>query len=472
MVKAPVSTAKEATVSDDGETIWYRRTATAIFAAAVASCGLCLAGCSRAPAQAPAAAAIKVVVSRPVEREIADYADFTARLAAVESVEIRARVPGFLERREFEEGAIVHKGDVLYVLDQRPYIAEADRARAQLEQSKASLEQANAQLVQSEAQVDKDTASLTYQRKRLDRTKRLVSGKYITQEELDQHQSDTRQTDAALEASKALVGSSRAAVATAKAAVQAAEAALATAELNLEYTTMIAPISGRIGRSMVTEGNLVQPSHQANGTLLATLVSVDPIYVYFDVDERTIQHVRQSIRDGKMSESKADIPVWLGLATEDDFPHRGVIDFVDNQINANTGTLRVRGVFANADQALSPGFFARVRVPIGQPRDGLLVSDRALDNDQGQKVVYVVDKKNEVDSRPVRVGALHDGLRAIEAGLKPGEQVIVSGIQQVRPGIIVEPKVVEMPVSANRGWRPRPAAAKEIELAEMNQADH
>jgi RND family efflux transporter MFP subunit len=411
---------------------------------------LAVTGCSRATAQPTAAAPVTVTVSKPVEREVADYADFTARLAAVKSVEIRARVPGYIETVNFKEGAIVKKGDVLYVLDQRPYVAEVDRARAQLEQSKASLNQAIAQLSQAEAQVDKGAANLTYQRKRLDRSKQLAPRKYITQEELDQYQSDTDQTEADLAASKAQVGSSRAAVGTAKAAVQAAEAALATAELNLEYTTVIAPISGRISRTQVTEGNLVQAGDQASGTLLTTLVSIDRIYVYFDVDERTIQRVRQLQRDGKMSNSRTDVPVSLGLATEEGFPHQGTINFVDNQVNAKTGTLRVRGVFANADESLSPGFFARVRVSVGPPHQALLVTDRALDNDQGQRIVYVLDDNNEVDSRPVRIGALHDGLRAIEDGLKPGEQVIVSGIQQVRPGVTVEPKLVDMPAVGSR----------------------
>jgi len=426
---------------------------------------LAVTGCSRATAQPTAAAPVTVTVSKPVEREVADYADFTARLAAVKSVEIRARVPGYIETVNFKEGAIVKKGDVLYVLDQRPYVAEVDRARAQLEQSKASLNQAIAQLTQAEAQVDKGAANLTYQRKRLDRSKQLAPGKYITQEELDQYQSDTDQTGADLAASKAQVGSSRAAVGTAKAAVQAAEAALATAELNLEYTTVVAPISGRISRTQVTEGNLVQAGDQASGTLLTTLVSIDRIYVYFDVDERTIQHVRQLQRDGKMSNSRTDVPVSLGLATEEGFPHQGTINFVDNQVNAKTGTLRVRGVFANADDSLSPGFFARVRVSVGPPHQALLVTDRALDNDQGQRIVYVLDDNNEVDSRPVRIGALHDGLRAIEDGLKPGEQVIVSGIQQVRPGVTVEPKFVDMPVPSIKDRQLRPSAATKMDLA-------
>ena len=198
-------------------------------------------------------------------------------------------------------------------------------------------------------------------------------------------------------------------------------------------------------------GNLVQAGDQTGGTLLTTIVSVDPMYAYFDVDEHTVLRVRQLIREGKAESARdGELPVWLGLANEEGFPHQGTINFVDNQVNPKTGTLRVRGVFPNKDEALSPGYFARVRVPIGRPHKALLVTDRALDTDQGQKVVYVVDEDNEVVSRPVRLGALHDGLREITDGLKPGERVIVNGLQQVRPGITVEPKLVDMPASKAR----------------------
>jgi RND family efflux transporter MFP subunit len=193
-------------------------------------------------------------------------------------------------------------------------------------------------------------------------------------------------------------------------------------------------------------GNLIQSGDQGGGTVLTTLVSVDPMYVYFDMDERTVLRVRQLIREGKASSSReAAWPVALGLANDEGFPHRGTIDFEDNQVNPKTGTLRVRGVFPNEDELLSPGLFARVRVPIGRAHRALLVTDRAIDTDQGQKVLYVVNGKKEVVSRPVRLGALHDGLREITEGLEAGERVIVSGLQQVRPGLTVEPKLADMP---------------------------
>ncbi len=193
-------------------------------------------------------------------------------------------------------------------------------------------------------------------------------------------------------------------------------------------------------------GNLIQSGDQGGGTLLTTIVSVDPMYAYFDVDEHTVLRVRQLIREGKADSPRdGGYPVSLGLANEEGFPHQGTINFVDNQVNPKTGTIRLRGVFPNKDQVLSPGLFARVRMPIGRPHQALLVSERALDTDQGQKILYVVNDKNEVASRPVRLGALHDGLREIADGLKPGERVIVDGLQHVRPGVTVEPKLVDMP---------------------------
>ena len=222
-------------------------------------------------------------------------------------------------------------------------------------------------------------------------------------------------------------------------------------DLIYAITRVAAPIERADQPLRFTVGNLVQAGNQGGGTLLTTIVSVDPMYAYFDMDEGTVQRLRRSAREGRAR--SAEEPAWpvsLGLATEEGFPHQGTINFVDNQVNAKTGTLRVRGVFPNKDESLTAGYFARVRIPTGRPHRALLVSDRALDNDQGQKVLYVLNDRDEVVSRPVRVGALHDGLRAIEDGLKPGERVIVSGLLQVRPGLIVEPTLVPMPTSGVR----------------------
>jgi RND family efflux transporter MFP subunit len=370
--------------------------------------GLCVGatGCARQHAAAPAAEPPSVQVSRPVEREVTDYADFTARIAAVDTVDVRAHVWGYLEKVNFKEGDLVKKGDVLFELDPRPY-------EALLNQAKAKVRQDETQLAYDEAEYKRNLW--------------LVGSGAVSRSDLDK-------TAAAQGVDKANVAADKAMV--------------ASNELNLEYTKITAPVSGRISRYDVTVGNLIQSGDQMGGTLLTTIVSVDPMYAYFDVDEYTDQRVRKLVREGKFqfkSPDHAVVPLSLGLATEEGFPHQGTINFADNRVNPKTGTLSVRGVFPNKDRMLTPGYFARVRVPISPPHKSLLVSERALDNDQGQQILYVVNDKNEVISRPVRLGQMHDGLRAIEDGLKPGERVIVNGLQQVRAGVIVEPKLVEMP---------------------------
>jgi RND family efflux transporter MFP subunit len=365
-----------------------------------------LAGCSRAPSETVSAAPIAVAVSYPVEREVTDYAEFTARTAAVDSVEVRAHSWGYLDKVNFKEGALVEKGAVLFELDPRPY---------------------EAMLQQAEAKVAQDKAQLAFDEAEYRRNRELIAVKAVSKSDLDKSEAARGVDIANVAADKALAASRL---------------------LDLEYTKIKAPVSGRVSRYYVTVGNLIQSAEQANVTLLTTIVSVDPMYAYFDVDERTVQHVWQWLRKDK-PESAADaaLPVALGLATEEGFPHQGTIDFVDNQVNPKTGTLRVRGKFSNLDETLTAGFFARVRLPIGPPRKALLVSDRAVDADQGQKILYVVNERNEVVTRKIRVGALHDGLRAVEEGLKAGERVVVNGLQQVRPGITVEPSLVEMPKS-------------------------
>ena len=366
-----------------------------------------VAGCAPKPPAAPPAATPTVPVSVPVEREVTDHADFTARIAAVDSVEVRAHVWGYLEKVNFKEGALVKKGDVLFELDPRPY--------------EALLNQAKGRVAQDEANYRLHDAD--YQR-----YVKIPPGA-VTQSELDKAAA-LRDVDLAN--------------------IAADKAVVASAELNLRFTKVIAPVSGRVSRYQVTVGNLIQSGDQGGGTLLTTIVSVDPVYAYFDVDELTVQRVKQLKSEGKGSSAdESGVSASLALATETGFPHQGTMDFSDNQINPKTGTLRVRGVFPNTDGRLTPGYFARVRVPIGAPHAALLVSDRSLDNDQGQKVLYVVNDKNEVVSRPVRTGGLHDGLREITDGLKSGDRVVVKGLQQVRPGMTVDPKVVDMPERAD-----------------------
>jgi len=300
----------------------YRSSLGIGFALVLGSC-LGLTGCARAPAEAPRAAPIPVKVSYPVERYVTDYADFTARIAAVDSVEVRAHVWGYLDKVNFKEGALVKKGDVLFELDPRPY--------------QAMLNQAKAKVAQDEAQLRFDEAE--YQR-----NLRLAATGAVSRSDLDRTAAARGVDLANIAADKAVV---------------------ASRQLDLDYTKVTAPVSGRVSRYNVTVGNLIQSGDQNGGTLLTTIVSVDPMYAYYDVDERTVQRVTQVLREGKPAESapETEWPVSLGLATEEGFPHQGTVNFVDNQVNPKTGTLRVRGVFPNKEQRLSPGYFARVRVP-------------------------------------------------------------------------------------------------------------
>ena len=285
---------------------------------------------------------------------------------------------------------LVEKGDVLFEIDRRTY----ETALAQAEGSLASVE----------AKANRLAADLK-------RVQTLLSSKSISRDEYDKTVGDRAEAVASQASLKA---------------------AVEQAKLDLTFTKVTAAVSGRVGRALVTEGNLIQ-SGQSGGTLLTTIVSVNPMYAYFDVDERTVLRVRQLIREGKAKSARdVEWPVFLALANEENYPHKGKVDFVDNQVNPKIGTLRVRGVFPNKEEALSPGFFVRVRVPIGYPHQALLITDRAIDTDQGQKIVYVVDSANKVDVCKIRLGVGIDGLRAVEDGLKTSDRVIVTGLQQVR----------------------------------------
>ncbi|HEX4412129.1 MAG TPA: efflux RND transporter periplasmic adaptor subunit, partial [Lacipirellulaceae bacterium] len=301
------------------------------------------------------------------------------------------------------------KGDLLFEIDPRPYQATYDQADAQVALCKARLTQANADFART--------------------TDLAKTPGAISNQDVDRY--------AALKGEAA-------------AQLQAAEATAASAQLNLEFTKVVSPIDGMVSRYYVTEGNLVQSGQMGGGTLLTKVVSSDPMYVTFHVDEQTLLYARRLIREGKARSARdSEITIELGLSDSDAFPYQGVINFVDNQIDPKTGTLLVRGVFPNQDRILSPGLMARVRVPIGNPHDALLVTERAIETDQGQKILYVVNAKNEVVSRPVKVGALHSGMRVIESGVTADDRVIVNGLQRVRPGVLVDPKMGEMPAGGS-----------------------
>jgi RND family efflux transporter MFP subunit len=337
-----------------------------------------------------------VIVAKPVMDYVSDYEDFTGRTDAVFSVEIRARVSGFLDKVHFKDGDEVKEGDLLFEIDSRPYKANFDRTEATLAQSRAHFE-------------------------RIDRDYRRVANLYsrgnASREEFDKASGDRSEAEAA---------------------VGVANADYDLAKLNMTFTRITSPISGRLSRRLVDPGNLVQ----ADTTPMTTIVSLDPLYVYFDVDERTLLRLRRLAREKKIpSREDQEIPVLTALSDETSFPHKGVINFSDNRVDPGTGTLRVRASIANPKpRVLSPGLFMRVRLPVGAPRKSIMIAEKAIGTDQGQKYVYVVNDKNQAAKRLINVGKLDSGMREIVDGLGSGERVVVEGLQRVRPGLEVDPK--------------------------------
>ena len=364
--------------------------------------GLLLTGCGKHPAQtAPPPPVVSVIM--PVARDVVEWDEYIGRIEAPESVEIRARVSGYLDKVHFKEGKEVKKGDLLFTIDPRPYQADFDRADAEHERAL------------SQADLAKNDA---------ERAKRLIATKAISEEDFD---TKTKSYNASL------------------AAVKSAKAALDLAKLNLEFTEIRSPIEGRAGRAIVTEGNLVSGGTSGAGaTLLTTVVSVDPLYCYIEIDEHSILKYLQLRREGKRDSAlDKEIPVEMAFANEEGFPHKGHSDFVDNRADPNTGTVLCRSVFPNPERTLGPGFFARVRIPGSGKYPALLIPDRAVGADQSQKFVYVVNGEKKVEFRPVKLGPIVDGLRVVKEGVKPGEQIIVEGLLRVRPGIAVDAKLPE-----------------------------
>jgi membrane fusion protein, multidrug efflux system len=366
---------------------------------------VCMTGCDRSAGNTPAAAAPPppaVTVAQPVQQEVVEWDEYTGRLDAKETVNIRSRVNGYLDKVLFEAGKKVQKGDLLFVIDQREYRAEVERTEASLQQAAARLALA---------------------RTELERARRLFSTHVLPEEQLDVRNNELLEAEAA---------------------VRAANAALETAKLNLEFTEIRAPIDGRISREFVTPGNLIVGGGN-EATLLAVLYSIDPIYAYIDADERSVLKYRRLAREGKRESARdTQIPVEMALSDEQGFPHQGYIDYVEPSLNANTSTIRARGVFPNADDQLSPGFFVRVRIPGSGKYPALLVTERAVGIDQGQQYLMVVSDKHIVEYRPVKLGAHVDGMRVIESGVQAGDWIIVNGLQRARPGAPVTPQQTTM----------------------------
>jgi RND family efflux transporter MFP subunit len=348
-----------------------------------------------------------VKVVQPVAREITEWDEYTARLDAVDSVEVRPRVSGYLQSIHFQDGTIVKKGDLLFLIDPRPYEAALRRAEADLELAKSRLALA---------------------RKNFARAADLLASHAISQEEADIRESNLRQAEAS---------------------VGEAQAALDAATLDVEFTHVSAPVGGRVGRKLVTEGNLINGGVGTQGTLLTTIVSLDPIYAYFDADEGSLLKYDRLARLGQRRSSRDfKNPVHVALANEEGFPHPGVMDFVDNQLDRGTGTIVGRALLPNPDLSLIPGLFARLRLPGSGQYRAILLPDEAIGSDQSQKFVYVVDGESKAQYRTVKIGPLVDGLRVIREGVGPEDRVVVAGLQRVRPGLKVDAQEESIPPPA------------------------
>jgi multidrug efflux system membrane fusion protein len=384
---------------------------TARIVGVVVVLGTVVAAVPSAEAADPAARP-RVPVSAPVQRQVTDYAQFNGRAEAVESIELRPRVTGYIVRTPFKEGAMVKKGDVLFEIDPRPYQAQLDQAEAEVGLAQADLRLAKTTLARDRAQAKTTPGSVSAQ-------------------QLDQDQ-------AAVEA-----GSAR---------VKARQAAREIVRFNLDFTRVVSPINGQVGRALRTEGNLARQDE----TTLTTVVSLDPMYVYFDMDQGTLLRLRRAINEGKIRPpAPGQVQIGIGLPGEDGFPHQGLVDFVNNQVERNTQAIIVRATLPNPQppggvRLLTPGMGAHVRVPLGPPHAALLVSDQAVATDQRGPLVFVVDGDGKVHVRRVTQGELQeDGLRVVE-GLKPGDRVVVGGLRGLHPGLLVEPEATTMPVRGKR----------------------
>jgi membrane fusion protein, multidrug efflux system len=357
-----------------------------------------LTGCGETPQQQTAASAPPpVTVAQPTKRTVTDWDEFTGRFQAVEEVQVRARVGGFVTNVEFRDGAFVNTGDLLYIIDPRPFEAVALQADGQLSDARAKAELA---------------------KRELDRALTL------------------NQTQAV---SDAIVDQRRQALQAAKAAEMQAEGALKAAQLNIEFAHVLAPIGGRVSRHLVSVGNLVQGA-EGGSTLLTSIVSLDPIHIYFDTDEATYLKYNRLWFEGKRPSSRDNPnPVEVTLTGETKPSHHGTVDFLDNRLDLSTGTLRGRAVVPNKDFSILPGQFGRVRLIGSAPYEALLLPDTAIATDQSRKIVFVVRDDDHVEARPVVLGPLDDGLRVIREGLKPEDRVIVDGIQRARVGARVSP---------------------------------
>ncbi|WP_417733182.1 efflux RND transporter periplasmic adaptor subunit [Rosistilla oblonga] len=378
-----------------------------------------------------------VTVASPITKQIVEWDAYTGRLEAVDFVEIRARVGGYLQSIYFDEGQVVQAGDLLFTIDPRPFQAELNSAKARLRQSQSQLKQTEAMINEAKARALQSEAKLELASLRYKRTQALTRQSAASQEELDEREAEFLQAKADIEGVQAGISSAEAAHATAEAAIEVAQAGVETAELNLQYTQITAPVTGRISRQYVTEGNLIAGG-SSTSSLLTTITSMNPIYCVFDANEQDVLKYSRLARSGERESSRvAKNPVFLGLVDEQGFPHHGHMDFVDNRFDANTASMRARCVFPNEDNLLLPGMFGRIRIPGSAAKQAVLIPDSAIGTDQSTQYVYVVDG-DMIKRRAIKTGPIVDGLRVIREGLVGDETLVIEGLLQARPDLKVK----------------------------------
>lgn len=355
---------------------------------------------SEAVAQSTEMPVPRVPVAEVIAREVAPSVEFTGHLEAVKAVDLRPRVGGAIDVVNVPEGGLVRPGQLLFEIDPRPFQVALDAARAQLQQARALLDQAEVDFRRAET---------------------LAPNGTVPRKTLDDAQAARHQRQAQLEIAKA---------------------AVAAAELDLSFTRVTAPIAGRVDQVLVTEGNLVAGGQMGAATLLTTIVSTDPVYAYFDIDEATFLGFALRARSDKGGKATEKLPVQVGLMTDAGFSHRGVLDFLGNRVDRGTGTIRARAIVPNTDGRLSPGLFARVKLVTAEPARTVLIDDQAIGIDQGRRYVLALGDENKAEYRRVELGPMIDGLRAVSGGLVPGDKIIVKGL--VRPGMQVDPQMISM----------------------------
>lgn len=405
-------------------------------------------GCSQR-VEVPVPPPVEVVVGNPVKAPIVEWDEYVGRLEAIEFVEVRARVSGYLDAIYYDEGELVREGDLLCLIDPRPFQAEVNLANASLSEAKSQVEQAQATERQTEAELKVAQSQFELSETLLKRAKSLLEKQAIPEQEVDIRQSEQRQAQASLEATAARLALAKTATASARSAEEAADARLELAQLNLGYTQIRAPITGRIGAREVTIGNMISGG-VGQSTMITTIVSLDPIHAFFDADEQAfLKYQKLEAKPTGEETAEGKNPIFAGLADEpDEFPHRGHLDFFDNRMDAETGTMRGQAILPNPDLKLTPGLFARLRIPGSERYEAVLVPDFAVSADQSEKYVLLVNAEGKVERRNVKLGPSIRNLRVVREGLDGSEQLILRGLQRVMPGVEVVVKTETLALDA------------------------